>query len=79
MRINIKYFAAMREQAGLSEEVVNTNAKTASELLLEVSKKYNFSLNRETLKVAINEEYSCFDTNLKEDDCIVFIPPVAGG
>ena len=69
----------MREKAGVSEEILETNCKDALELLNELDKKYNFNLDRDHLKVAINEEYSSFDSSLKENDTLVFIPPVAGG
>lgn len=79
MKINIKYFAAMRETVGLSEEVLETNSTTAEEVLLEMMKKYSFDVKRSNLKVAVNEEYVPFSTLLKENDTLVFIPPVAGG
>jgi molybdopterin converting factor small subunit len=31
------------------------------------------------LKVAINDEFAAWDTQLASGDTIVFIPPVAGG
>lgn len=73
------YFAAMRELVGHSEEELDTNAKDAQELLDEIFSKYDFSFSKEHLKVAINEEYAAFSEQLKENDTVVFIPPVAGG
>lgn len=69
----------MRETVGLSEEVLETNSTTAEEVLLEMMKKYRFDVKRANLKVAVNEEYVPFSTLLKENDTLVFIPPVAGG
>lgn len=79
MKIKVIYFAAMREQANKEEEVINIQAKNASELFQEINKKYHFTLEQSQLKVAINEEYKCFSTPLSEMDTVVFIPPVAGG
>ena len=79
MKVNIKYFAAMREKAGVSEELIETNAKTAADLLTEMTEKHGFTLDAKNLKVAVNEEYTPFSTVLNENDTIVFIPPVAGG
>ncbi|MBT6325393.1 MAG: MoaD/ThiS family protein [Bdellovibrionales bacterium] len=79
MKVNIMYFAAMREQAGKSEEIAETNAITPDQLFDEVYKKYNFSISKKNLKVAINDNYSSFQTKLSENDTVVFIPPVAGG
>ncbi|MCO4793330.1 MAG: molybdopterin converting factor subunit 1 [Bacteriovoracaceae bacterium] len=79
MEVNIMYFAAMRETAGLSEEKLLTDATNVEELFLELMKKYEFKLTKEHLKVAVNEEYVPFSTKLNENDTVVFIPPVAGG
>ncbi len=79
MRINVKYFAALREQAGKSEEVINTAFNKPLEIYNELKEKYNFSLNADELKVAVNDCYEDFDYELNEMDTIVFIPPVAGG
>lgn len=79
MKIKIKYFAALREQAGITEEVLDTAAVTADELLSEVKVKHGLKLSTKHLKVAVNEEYMPFSTRLNENDTVVFIPPVAGG
>ena len=79
MKVKVKYFAAMREAANKSEEVLETNSKLVSELFLELKKKYSFTIDRDILKVAVNEEYSTFEYELSDLDTIVFIPPVAGG
>jgi len=79
MKINIKYFAALREQANKSEEIIDTTYSTPGDIYTELKSKYNFSLNVDELKVAVNDCYEDFDYELKEMDTIVFIPPVAGG
>lgn len=79
MNIEIKYFAALREQAGISGEKMMTESRTPSELFDELNRKYHFSLNKNHLKVAINDQYASFETPLKSQDLVVFIPPVAGG
>ena len=79
MKINIKYFASLREQANKSEEIINTVYTKPTDIYAELKSKYNFSLNVDELKVAVNDCYEDFDYELKEMDTIVFIPPVAGG
>jgi len=79
MRLNVKYFAALREIAGIDSEVLETSAINASELYKELQSKYSFTLNESNLKVAINEEYEDFNVPFKDGDVVVFIPPVAGG
>ncbi|MCH7516067.1 MAG: MoaD/ThiS family protein, partial [Bacteroidetes bacterium] len=36
-------------------------------------------LNKEIIKVAVNDKFVPWNTVLKPNDTIVFIPPVAGG
>lgn len=78
-QIKIKYYAALREQTGLSEEDRETNARSAADLYQELAQFYQFTLSRDYLKVAINNQYQPLDSLLKPGDTVVFIPPVAGG
>jgi len=79
MKINIKYFASLREQANKSEEIIETTYAKPSEIYNELKKKYNFSLELNELKVAVNDCYEDFNYEMKEMDTLVYIPPVAGG
>jgi len=79
MRLTIQYYALMREQAGRSQETLETSATTPADLYQELVDRYGFTLPREQLKVAVNSEFSDWARKLSEDDAVVFIPPVAGG
>jgi molybdopterin-guanine dinucleotide biosynthesis protein A len=79
MQLKIKYYALMREQAGRSEETVETEAATAADLYSELQARHGFTLSREQLKVAVNSEFSTWSRKLAAGDAVVFIPPVAGG
>jgi molybdenum cofactor guanylyltransferase len=79
MQLKIQYFALMREQAGRSEETVETSAATPADLFSELNARYGFTLSREQLKVAVNSEFSEWTRRLSAGDAVVFIPPVAGG
>jgi molybdopterin-guanine dinucleotide biosynthesis protein A len=79
MQLNIRYYALMREQAGRSEETVQTTAATPADLYSELNARYGFTLPREQLKVAVNSEFSDWSRKLAAGDAVVFIPPVAGG
>ena len=78
-KIHIQYFAVLREERGLNEETVETTAQTALDLYRELRHKFNFRLPVDVLKVAVNDEFVHWETPLKGNDHIVFIPPVAGG
>jgi molybdenum cofactor guanylyltransferase len=79
LRLKIQYYALMREQAGRSEETLETWAPTPAELYRELAARYGFTLSREQLKVAVNSEFSDWSRRLNMGDAVVFIPPVAGG
>ena len=79
MQLTIQYYAIMREQAGRSVEVVQTNAATPADLYAELASRYAFTLAAQQLKVAVNSEFSDWSRRLEPGDAVVFIPPVAGG
>jgi molybdopterin converting factor subunit 1 len=79
MQLKIQYYALMREQAGRSEETLETSAATPADLYGELNTRYAFTLGREQLKVAVNSEFSEWSRRLEQGDAVVFIPPVAGG
>ncbi len=79
MQLKIHYYALMREQAGRSEETLETAARTPADLYGELADRYGFTLVREHLKVAVNSEFSDWARPLAPGDAVVFIPPVAGG
>lgn len=77
--IRVQYFAVLREQAGRSDETIDTSAHTPAELYEELRKRHAFQLSPAQLKVAINADFSDWRTPLRNGDAVVFIPPVAGG
>jgi len=77
--VRIQYYAILREQAGRSEETLDTSAATPAELYAELRQRHPFQLTSAQLKVALNSEFSDWQTPLKHGDTVVFIPPVAGG
>lgn len=78
-RIKVQYYALLREQAGRSEEALETTARTPRELYEELKARHPFSLAPEMLRVAVNAEFGEWTHSLADGDSIVFIPPVAGG
>ncbi len=79
MQLKIQYYALMREQAGRSDETLETTASTPADLYSELKARYGFTLSREQLKVAVNSEFASWSHRLAAGDSVVFIPPVAGG
>ena len=78
-KINISYFAILRDQRGESEECFETAAVTVKDLYGELKKSYGLEMCTSRLKVAVNDEFADWDKELNDNDSVVFIPPVAGG
>ena len=78
-KITILYFAILKEESGVSQEIIKTTAQTAEALYQEVTAKYSFSLTQNMVKVAINNTFSKWDSAIHDNDTVAFIPPVSGG
>jgi len=76
--INVEYFAILREQTGCDSEVIRGDLRSPADLYASLSERYMLA-DRDTLKVAVNDEFSDWDAPLNDGDTVVFIPPVAGG
>jgi molybdopterin converting factor subunit 1 len=77
--VRVRYFAALRDQRGRDEEEVTTAAATAGALYDELRRSHGFTLAPDRLRVAVNDEFRPWTTQLRDADSVVFIPPVAGG
>jgi len=79
LQVQIKYFALLRDEAGLAEETRTTFASTYRQLFHELKREHKFSLSECMVQVAVNDSYTSIDTLLTDNAKVVFIPPVAGG
>lgn len=79
-QIQIRFFAILREQAGVSTLTVETAAPDAVALYGELQQRHpSLIFPASLLKVSVNERYAELTTPLSAGDRVVFIPPVAGG
>lgn len=79
LSIKIQYFAVLREQRGLAEETIATEAATPGELFAQLRVRHGFTLAPEMVRAAVNGGFAPMDRRLVSGDTVVFIPPVAGG
>ena len=77
--IHLSYYALLREERGIGDETIHTNATTVLDLYRELQVQHDFSLTEDFVKVSVNDIFSSWKTKLINDDCIVFIPHVSGG
>jgi molybdopterin converting factor small subunit len=78
-RVRVIYFASFREDSGMAEERVFTDAATPGELYRELRARHEFAPEPEQLRVAVNEHFVAWDTPLNDADEVVFLTPFGGG
>ena len=76
--INVKYFAFLREKAGVESEELSFEG-TYNELYSSLAERYQFDLPASMIQLAVNDEFSSMNGVVAQNAKIVFIPPVAGG
>lgn len=85
MKIEILYFAYLREQLGFDSEEAQlpTDVQTVGALrdwLIEKGEPYASAFaNLKRIRAALNEELASDDAAIKEGDVVAFFPPVTGG
>ncbi len=77
--LRMRYYAAFREAAGLSEEELESAAVTAAEVYDEVAVRHGFSFDRSILRVVLNDAIAPWSAEVKDGDTVVFLAPYAGG
>ena len=83
--MKILYFSWLKEKIGLnSQEIIKPeNVETVGDLitfLKEQSENHkNAFSDLNSIKVAVNQEFSNLKQQIKEKDEIAFFPPVTGG
>jgi molybdopterin converting factor subunit 1 len=79
LRLHVRYFALLREQAGRSTEELETEALTPQQLYQQLQHRRGFTLEPQLLRVAVNDEFGDWHAPLADGDTVAFLPPVAGG
>ena len=79
IQISIHYFAGLRDITKKDVETITIRkGVTAESVYQHLITKYSLpAINR--LKVAINDSFASHDTEIMDQDKLVFIPPVTGG
>lgn len=83
MKIEVLYFAWVRERIGEPRETVETEAATVLELVKELKareERYDLAFSDlKSLRVALDQELSEFDAPLAGVREVAFFPPMTGG
>lgn len=81
MKVRVKFFAILRERAGTAEVVKEmADGSSVADLWRELQKDYGkLDVPGIRMLYAVNQNYVGVDQALKDQDEVVFIPPVSGG
>lgn len=81
MRVKVKLFASFRDICGFNEkELIVSDSIRVSEIVDVLIKSNNeLAAKKDTLLVAVNQEYCDLEKILQEGDTVALFPPVSGG
>ena len=85
MRVKVLFFAALREQVGVTSEEIDlpgdksTIASLRSHLAARGDKWQTALSEKKLLRFAVNQDMAQPDAVLKAGDEVAFFPPVTGG
>ena len=81
MRINVRFFAIVREKAGTGQAVLELDDDAAVvDALAAIAAKFPGAKDHlKNVAYAVNREYVFGDIVLKDGDELAIIPPVSGG
>ncbi len=81
MKITVRLFATLRQQAGWKAKAFEvTSGATVADLVTQLeSQEPTLSLQGRTLYAAVNLDYAKPDHPLTDGDEVAFFPPVSGG
>lgn len=79
--VTLLYFAKVREAVGTGEERIELpdGLSTIADLADWLAGRYPIFLDRERLRVAVDQVMAKFDTRIGAAKEIAFFPPVTGG
>lgn len=77
MKINVRYFANMRDRMGRAEESVIVDADTIT--VEELWKRVSAQPMPSNVLIAVNMEYTDASHAVNNGDEVAFFPPVTGG
>lgn len=83
MKLDVMYFAWVRERIGVPRETVETEAATVADLVRELSARedrYELAFSDlEALRVAVDQDLADFDASITGAREVAFFPPMTGG
>lgn len=83
MKVEVLYFAWLRERIGLGRETIETDAVTIADLVAELrgrEARYELAFSdMTTVRAALDQELVPLETPLGDAREVAFFPPMTGG
>jgi molybdopterin synthase sulfur carrier subunit len=81
VRVNVRFFAGLREMVGRSDLPLELpEGATPEDVWRRLAVDHpGLAGRRASLSAAVNRRYAGFDAVLGDGDEVVFVPPVSGG
>jgi molybdopterin synthase catalytic subunit len=79
--VRVRFFARLREQAGLETEEISLPAESTLADVYDAMRSLHPALepDRKAVRAAVNQEFADWTAQVSEGDEVAFIPPVSGG
>jgi len=81
MKVRLKLFSIAKDIAGFSEETIDLMSPANADDVLEylTRKDTRFTAWRDSIRLAVNQQYVPKSHSLNDGDEVAVIPPVSGG
>ncbi len=79
IHLEILFFGKLKEIWNTKKLTMQTTSSNIEELYTELLTKASEVPHKASIKVAINDEFVDWNSQLKDNDSIAFLPPASGG
>lgn len=78
-KITVRYFALIGERRGIQNDLYETEAATARELLHELQENKAIPLTTNISKASVNDKFVDWDAPINDGDLVTLMSPFSGG
>lgn len=78
-KVEVLYFAALRDAAGIASEQVETDVADLSTLYATLQARHRLPFAERQLRVAVDGAFAAWGDPVRAGSTVAFIPPVSGG
>lgn len=78
-RVEVLYFAALRDAVGAASEQVDTDAEDLASLYAQLRERHALPFSQSQLRVATGDAFAHWEDALLDGASVALIPPVNGG